>query len=54
MVIKKAKIRQHDALITNSHNKVKTTWNIINKESGRKRKINEPQTLMSGDKKITD
>ena len=54
MVIKKAKIKQHDTLIMNSHNKVKTTWDIINKESGRKEKINEPLTLKSGDKKITD
>ena len=38
MVIKKAKITEHDKLILNSHNKVKTTWGIINKESGRNKK----------------
>jgi hypothetical protein len=38
MVIRKAKIIEHDKLILNSHNKVKTTWGIINKESGRNKK----------------
>ena len=38
MVIRKAKRMEHDKLILNSHNKVKTTWNIINKESGRNKK----------------
>ena len=36
--IRKAKRMEHDKLILNSHNKVKTTWNIINKESGRNKK----------------
>ena len=31
MVIRKAKIIERDKLILNSHNKVKTTWDIINK-----------------------
>jgi len=31
IVIRKAKIIEHDKLILNSHNKVKTTWGIINK-----------------------
>jgi hypothetical protein len=38
MVIRKAKIIEHDKLILNSHNKVKTTWGVINKESGRNKK----------------
>ena len=38
MVIRKAKRMEHDKLIMNSHNKVKTTWGIINKESGRNKK----------------
>jgi hypothetical protein len=38
MVIRKAKITERDKLILNSHNKVKITWGIINKESGRNRK----------------
>ena len=29
---------EHDKLILNSHNEVKTTWDIINKESGRHKK----------------
>ena len=35
VVIRKAEIIEHDKLILNSHNKVKTTWGIINKVSGR-------------------
>jgi len=35
MIIRKAKITERDKFILNSHNKVKTTWGIINKESGR-------------------
>jgi len=38
MVIRKAKIIEHDKLILNSHNKVKTTHGIINKECGRNKK----------------
>jgi hypothetical protein len=37
-VIRKAKIIEHDILIQNSQNKAKTTWVIINKESGRNKK----------------
>jgi len=33
LVIRKAKIIENDKLILNSHNKVKTTWGIINQES---------------------
>jgi len=33
MVIRKAKIIELDKLILNSHNKVKTTWGILNKET---------------------
>jgi hypothetical protein len=33
-VIREANINENDKLILNSHNKVKTTWGIINKESG--------------------
>jgi len=38
MVTRRAKIIENDKLILNSHNKVKTTWGIINKESGRNKK----------------
>jgi len=38
MVIRKAKIIEHDKLILNSYNKVRTTWGVINKESGRNKK----------------
>jgi len=52
VVIRKAKIIEHDKLILNSHNKVKTTWDIINKESGRNKK-REIQDLKVEGKKIT-
>jgi len=35
MVIRKAKIFEHDKLILNSHNKVKTAWGFINKDCGK-------------------
>jgi len=38
MVISKAKRMENDKLILNSHNKVKSTRDIINKESGRNKK----------------
>jgi len=38
MVIRNAKRIEHDKLILNSHNKVKTTCDIINKESGKTKK----------------
>ena len=38
MVIRQAKRMEHDKLILNPHNKVKTTWGTINKESGRNKK----------------
>jgi len=37
MLIRKVKIIEHDKLILNSH-KVKTTRDIINKESGKNKK----------------
>jgi hypothetical protein len=45
MVIRKAKIIEHDKLILNSYNKVKTTWDIINRESEINEKISEIQAL---------
>jgi hypothetical protein len=39
-VIKKAKCMEYDKLILNPHNKIKTTWNIINKECRRKNNSN--------------
>jgi len=38
MVMRKAKRMEHDKLIINSHNKLKITWGIINKECGRNKK----------------
>jgi hypothetical protein len=54
MVIRKAKRIEHDKLILNSHNKAKTTWDIINKESGKNKKRSEIQALKVDSKKITD
>ena len=52
MAIRKPKIIEHDKLILNSHNKVKTTWGIINKES-EEIKSSEIQALKVEGKKIT-
>ena len=52
MVIKKAKKLNNDTLIRNSHNHIKTTWDIINRESGRNKKRNELLALKFGNKKI--
>jgi hypothetical protein len=41
VVIRKAKRIEHDKLNLNSHNKVKTTWDIINKECGKNKKRSE-------------
>jgi len=38
----------------NSHNKVKTTWGIINNESGKNKKGSETQALNVEGKKVTD
>jgi hypothetical protein len=34
MVMRKTKIIEDDKLILNFHNKFKTTWGIVNKDSG--------------------
>jgi hypothetical protein len=38
VVIRKVKIIERDKLMLNSRNKVKTTWGIINKASGKNKK----------------
>jgi hypothetical protein len=53
-VIREAKITENDQLILNSHNKVKTTWSIINKESGKNKKRGEIQALKVEGKEIMD
>jgi len=55
-VIQMAKRMEYDKLILKSCDKAKTTWDIINKESGRnkKKKRSVIQTLKVQDKKITD
>jgi hypothetical protein len=45
---------EYDKLILNSHNKIKTTWNIINKESGRKNNSNNIEARDVDGKKIID
>jgi hypothetical protein len=37
-VVREAKITESDQFTLNSHNKVKTTWGIIHKESGKNKK----------------
>jgi len=53
MFIKTANRIEHDKLILNSHNKVETTWGIINNESGRNNR-SEIQVLNVEGRKITD
>jgi hypothetical protein len=38
MFIQKAKRTEHDKLVLNFYDKIKTTWGIINKESGKNKK----------------
>ena len=52
-VIREAKITENDQLILNSHNKVKTTWDIVNKESGKSKKRGEIQAVNVEGKKMT-
>ena len=44
----------YDKLILNSHNKIKTTWDIINKETGRNTKRVEIKTMKIDGKKLND
>jgi len=53
-VIRKAKIFENDKLIQNSQNRAKTTWGIINKESGRSKKRSEIHALIVEGENITD
>jgi hypothetical protein len=45
---------EYDKLILSSHNKIKTTWGIINKETGRNTKRVEIKTLKIDGKKLND
>jgi hypothetical protein len=44
-VIKEAKKAYYESTISKSHNKIKTTWSIIKKETGYKIYQDEPQSL---------
>jgi hypothetical protein len=44
-VIKEAKKANYDSTILKSHNKIKTTWSIVKKETGYKIYKDEPQAL---------
>jgi DNA-directed RNA polymerase specialized sigma subunit len=44
----------YDKLILNSHNKIKTNWDIINKETGRNTKKFEINTMKIDGKKLND
>jgi len=52
--IRKTKIIERDKLIPNSHNTVKTTWDKINKESGRNKERSGIEALNFEGRKITD
>jgi hypothetical protein len=53
-VIKKAKRMAYDKCILNSHNKIKTTWEIIKKEVGRNTNRVEINTLKIDGKKLNN
>jgi hypothetical protein len=44
-VIREAKKAYYNSIIRNSHNKIKTTWSVIKKETGNKIYKDEPQLL---------
>jgi len=52
--MRKTKRLEHDKLTLNSHNKVKTTLGITNKESGRNKERSEIQVLKVEGKQIID
>jgi hypothetical protein len=54
MVIREAKITENDKLILNSRNKVKSTWGVINKKSGKNKKKVKYKLIKLKVKKITD
>jgi hypothetical protein len=53
-VIKKAKRMEYDKCILKSHNKIKTTWDIIKKEAGRNTSMSSINTLVTDGKKFNN
>jgi hypothetical protein len=53
-VIKAAKKIYYDNKITRSHNKIKTTWSIIKRETGNKNQKGEPQSSKINNTMIKD
>jgi hypothetical protein len=54
-VIREAKRKYYNQIISAANNTIKTSWNIINIESGRNNKLNKeglPQSLINNNKKI--
>jgi hypothetical protein len=53
-VIKEAKKQHYSRLIVKSDNKIKTTWNIIKKETGKVRLNEQTPSLFTDDAKVKD
>jgi hypothetical protein len=53
-VIKETKKLHYGRLIAKSNNKIKTTWNIIKKETGKGHPIEQAPSLLVNNKKLTD
>lgn len=47
-LLKRSKLAYHNKLIDNSHNKNKTVWNLVNKETGRKKIKNNISLNLEG------
>jgi ribosomal protein L33 len=53
-VIKEAKELHYSRLIAKSNNKIKTTWNIIQKQKGKGHPIEQAPSLLVNNEKLTD
>jgi hypothetical protein len=51
-LIKEAKEQHYNRLTAKSNNKIKTTWNIIKKQTGKVHSVEQVPTLLVNDKKI--
>ena len=53
-VIKEAKKQHYDRLIAKSNNEIKTTWNIIMKETGKVHSMKQVPSLLMNNEELTD
>jgi len=53
-VLNRAKKQNYSRLIAKSNKKIRTTWNIINKETGKVHLVEQVPTLLVNDEKLKD